>query len=65
MCGGADIAVHRNCLRDRKRKLRELYNYTGLLNAGHPPQVSDWSWATSDDLSEDERRFLDLNDITK
>jgi chromatin modification-related protein VID21 len=55
-----------NCELSRKRKLRELYNYTALLNAGHPPQLQDWSWATSDDISsEDERRFLDQNDITK
>ena len=58
--------MYSNCELSRKRKLRELYNYTALLNAGHPPQLQDWSWATSDDInSEDERRFLDQNDITK
>lgn len=61
--GGADIAVRRTCEQSRKRKLRELYNYTALLNAGHPPQVHDW--VISDEPSENERRFLDENDITK
>jgi len=60
---GADIAVHRLCEQSRKRKLRELYNYTALLNAGHPPQVHDW--VISDDPSEQEARYLDENNIAK
>lgn len=60
---GADIAVHRLCEQSRKRKLRELYNYTALLNAGHPPQVHDWLIA--DEPSEHEARYLDENDIAR
>ncbi|KAF2474874.1 uncharacterized protein BDR25DRAFT_255374 [Lindgomyces ingoldianus] len=52
-----------NCEVSRKRKLRELYNYTALLNAGRPPQWQDW--AISDQPSELELRFLNQNDITK
>ncbi|KAF2683413.1 hypothetical protein K458DRAFT_304897 [Lentithecium fluviatile CBS 122367] len=51
------------CEQSRKRKLRELYHYTALLNLGHPPQVHDW--VISDEPSEHEARFLDENDITK
>jgi chromatin modification-related protein VID21 len=47
----------------RKRKLRELYNYTALLNAGHPPQVHDW--IISDEPSELEARYLEENDVAK
>ena len=60
---GADMAVRRNCELSRKRKLRELYSYTALLNAGHPPQVHDW--AVADEPSDNEQRFLDENDIAK
>jgi chromatin modification-related protein VID21 len=60
---GADIAVHRLCEQSRKRKLRELYNYTTLLNAGHPPQAHDW--LINDEPSEHEARYLDENDIAK
>lgn len=60
---GADIGVCRTCELSRKRKLRELYNYTALLNAGHPPQAHDW--LISDEPAENEARFLDENDITK
>jgi hypothetical protein len=63
MCGGADIAVRRSCERSRKRKLRELYNYTALLNASHPPQLLDW--VINDEPSENEARFLDQNDISR
>jgi hypothetical protein len=63
MCGGADIAVRRSCERSRKRKLRELYNYTALLNANHQPQLLDW--VISDEPSENEARFLDQNDILR
>ncbi|KAJ4300958.1 RNA polymerase II transcription elongation factor SpEAF [Kalmusia sp. IMI 367209] len=52
-----------HCELSRKRKLRELYNYTALLNAGHLPQVHDWS--ISDEPNENEAHFLDENDITK
>ena len=45
-CGGADIHVHRLCELSRKRKLRELYHYTAVLNAGHPPQQRDWIFRT-------------------
>ena len=62
MCGGADIAVRRSCERSRKRKLRELYSYTALLNASQP-QLFDW--AISDEPSENEARFLDQNDILR
>lgn len=47
----------------RKRKLRELYHYTALLNAGHPPREEDWT--IRDQPDETEARFLDDNDITK
>jgi chromatin modification-related protein VID21 len=60
---GADIAVHRLCEQSRKRKLRELYNYTALLSAGHPPQVHDW--VISDEPNEHEACYLDENDIAK
>jgi len=61
---GADIRLYRNCENSRKRKLRELYRYTALLNAGQPPQLQDW--LTGDDpTDEPERRFLDENDITR
>ncbi|KAF2178636.1 hypothetical protein K469DRAFT_642642 [Zopfia rhizophila CBS 207.26] len=52
-----------NCELSRKRKLRELYNYTALLNASRPPQLQDW--VISDEPGENERRFLDENDITE
>jgi chromatin modification-related protein VID21 len=55
--------VYRLCELSRKRKLRELYNYTALLNAGHLPQVHDW--AISEEPSEHEARYLDENDIAK
>ena len=51
----------RHCELSRKRKLRELYSYTALLNAGHPPQAHDW--AIPDEPSEKEAHFLDDNDI--
>jgi chromatin modification-related protein VID21 len=50
------------CELAHKRKLRELWHVNAYLNAGSPPQHLAW---LSDDLSEDERRFLDANDITK
>lgn len=62
MGGGADIALRRNCERSRKRKLRELYHYSALLEAGH--QLHDWP-SISDEPSENERLFLDANDISK
>ena len=61
LCRGADHA--RYCLNSRKRKLRELYHYTALLNAGHPPREDDW--IIRDQPDEQEARFLDDNDITK
>jgi hypothetical protein len=63
MCGGADVAVRRSCERSRKRKLRELYNYTALLNANRQPQLLDW--VISDEPAENEARFLDQNDISR
>lgn len=57
------ISRCRHCEQSRKRKLRELYNYTALLNAGYPPQVHDW--LISDEPTELEARFLDQNDISK
>jgi len=62
-CGGANIAACRRCELSRKRKLRELYTYTALLNAGHLPPVHEW--AIPDPPSEIEARFLDDNDIAK
>jgi chromatin modification-related protein VID21 len=56
--GGADIAVHRTCNESRKRKLRELYKYTVYLD------VPD-KWASIDQPSENEARFLNDNDIEK
>ena len=58
------ISRCRNTLLSRKRKLRELYNYTALLNAAHQPTLGDWEWTTSEP-NENERRFLDENDIAK
>ncbi|KAH7132067.1 hypothetical protein B0J11DRAFT_520748 [Dendryphion nanum] len=52
-----------NCELSRKRKLRELYNYSGLLTADRPPTLKDF--LISDEPDENERRFLDENDITK
>jgi chromatin modification-related protein VID21 len=51
--------VRRICERSRKRKLRELYYVNALLTA---PAVD---LVISDEPSENERRFLDTNDITK
>jgi hypothetical protein len=42
--------------------LRELYNVNALLTAGLAPQNADW---LNSEPSENERRFLDANDITK
>jgi chromatin modification-related protein VID21 len=56
--GGADIAVHRTCNESRKRKLRELYKYTVYLDV---PE----KWASTDQPSESELRFLNDNDIEK
>ena len=55
--------MYRVCEQSRKRKLRELYNYTALLNAGQPLQLHDW--VISDEPSEQEARYLDQNDIAK
>jgi chromatin modification-related protein VID21 len=55
---GANIAVHRTCNESRKRKLRELYKYTLYLD------VPD-KWASTDQPSESETRFLNDNDIEK
>ncbi|KAF1950404.1 hypothetical protein CC80DRAFT_482837 [Byssothecium circinans] len=52
------------CELSRKRKLRELYGYTALLNQ-NPPQVH-LDWAVPDEpRDDDEARFLDQNDISK
>lgn len=59
---GADIAVRRACERSRKRKLRELYHVNSLLAA---PPGTVVNWVISDEPDENERRFLDQNDITK
>ncbi|KAF2750025.1 hypothetical protein M011DRAFT_512153 [Sporormia fimetaria CBS 119925] len=61
---GADIALHRTCELSRKRKLRELYNVNALLTATHPPQLQA-DLVISSEPSENERRFLESNDITK
>ena len=58
LCCGADIAVHRTCNENRKRKLCELYKYTVYLD------VPD-KWATNTQLDQLEGRFLDENDIEK
>ncbi|KAF1995179.1 hypothetical protein P154DRAFT_624181 [Amniculicola lignicola CBS 123094] len=56
-----------NCELSRKRKLRELYNYTALLNAGQPPQLRDWFTGgfVADEPNETEQLFLDENDMAK
>ncbi|KAL1595771.1 RNA polymerase II transcription elongation factor SpEAF [Paraconiothyrium brasiliense] len=51
------------CAASLKRKLRELYGTTALLNAGRPLQAQDL--ALDDEPDENEARFLDENDITK
>ncbi|ORY12089.1 hypothetical protein BCR34DRAFT_483131 [Clohesyomyces aquaticus] len=51
------------CEQSRKRKLRELYNYTALLKAGNPPQSQDW--LINEVPDESEAAFLDANDIAK
>lgn len=62
-CGGADIPLHRNCEQSRKRKLRELYAYTALLNTARPLLTRDW--AIPDEPQPDEAFFLDQSDISK
>jgi hypothetical protein len=60
---GANVAVYRECERARKRKLRELYHVSHLLEWAAAPQVADW--ADSEAPDESELRFLGENDITK
>ncbi|KAF2730587.1 hypothetical protein EJ04DRAFT_38532 [Polyplosphaeria fusca] len=55
------MAIHRNCELSRKRKLSELYQYTSLVSLGYPPR----DWHSPDEPDEQERLFLDVNDIAK
>ncbi|OCK74067.1 hypothetical protein K432DRAFT_430241 [Lepidopterella palustris CBS 459.81] len=52
-----------NCELSRKRKLRELYAYTALLNAAHPRKLHDFVFNAQPD--DKELAFLDENDIAK
>lgn len=54
--------MRRTCEQSRKRKLRELYNVNALLSAGCSLDQHEW---LSDEPSENERKFLDANDISK
>lgn len=55
------LISHRQVAGSRKRKLRQLYAITTLVNAGLPPQFKE----INDQLDEEEARFLDENDIIK
>jgi chromatin modification-related protein VID21 len=57
------ISPCRTCELSRKRKLREVYAYTALLNAAHQPKLHDLLFDAEPD--ENELRFLDENDIAK
>ncbi|KAF1838696.1 hypothetical protein BDW02DRAFT_488559 [Decorospora gaudefroyi] len=62
---GADCRVHRLTSSTLERHLRALWKVTGCCNAalnGHQPRLDDFVY---NDPDEDERRFLDENDITK
>ncbi|PVH97182.1 hypothetical protein DM02DRAFT_631378 [Periconia macrospinosa] len=52
-----------NCEQSRKRKLRELYSYTALLNTTR--LLSPRDWLIPDEPPPDEAHFLDQNDISK
>lgn len=57
------ILVQRRVELSRKRKLRELYAYTALVNAPKGPRLLEVSLDAEPDLSE--ARFLDENNIAK
>lgn len=61
-CRCADIAACRTCEVSRKRKLRELYGVSTLITTGNPPQPHLWM---RDEVSDDERQFLEKNDISR
>lgn len=50
------------CELSRKRKLRELYGVSTLITTGNPPQPH---LLVRDELSDDERRFLEKNDMSQ
>lgn len=60
--GDADVAC-RHCEGSLKRKLRQLYRCTALINTGLPPEVQYYHH--NDEPDENEARFLNENDITK
>jgi hypothetical protein len=66
VCGGsANYHVRRLTSSTLERHLRALWKVTGCCNAalnGHQPRADD---VVYNDPDEEERRFLDQNDITK
>lgn len=56
------MAVCRTCELSRKRKLRELYSVSTLISTGNPPHPHIW---LCEELSDDERQFLEKNDISQ